>query len=79
MPPVDNASSTTIGSLFKLWNICFQVIMLGSHVNYRQKKGSLLLLFVGVGLLKRLVTGAAMLSSGQSQREQLAVRLKGRS
>ena len=39
---------------------------------------SLLLLFVGVGLLKCLVTGAAMLSSGQSQREQLAVRLKGR-
>ena len=39
---------------------------------------SLLLLFVGVGLLKCLVTGAAMLSSSQSQREQLAVRLKGR-
>ena len=43
-----------------------------------EKKVSLLLLFVGVGLLKRLVTGAAMLSSSQSQRKQLAVRLKGR-
>ena len=39
---------------------------------------SLLLLFVGLGLLKCLVTGAPMLSSSQSQREQLAVRLKGR-
>ena len=43
-----------------------------------EKKVSLLLLFVGVGLLKCLVTGAPMLSSSQSQREQLAVRLKGR-
>ena len=43
-----------------------------------ERKVSLLLLFVGVGLLKCLVTGAAMLSSSQSQREQLAVRLKGR-